>query len=82
MNEKDLGTAGDASARRGEQLGRELRGESGTEDGEQKIRVDGFGQVLALLRVADPSFRESLLRRLAQRDPELARNLIRSLGRN
>jgi hypothetical protein len=49
---------------------------------EEQIRVDGFGQVLALLRVADPAFRESLLRRLAQRDPELARNLIRNLGRN
>ena len=49
---------------------------------EEKIRVDGFGQVLALLRVADPAFRESLLKRLAARDPELARNLIRNLGRN
>ena len=49
---------------------------------EEKIRVDGFGQVLALLRVADPAFRESLLKRLAARDPELARNLIRNLGKN
>jgi hypothetical protein len=39
------------------------------------IRVNGFAQVLAMLQVADPEFRESLLRRLAQRDPQLARQL-------
>jgi hypothetical protein len=43
--------------------------------GEGDIRVDGFAQVLAMLRIADPQFRESLLRRLGARDPELARQL-------
>jgi hypothetical protein len=39
------------------------------------IRVDGFEQVLEMLKIADPAFRESLLRRLAARDAELARSL-------
>lgn len=42
---------------------------------EQQIRVDGFEQVLEMLKIADPEFRESLLRRLALRDRELVRNL-------
>ena len=48
--------------------------------GEKQIRVDGFAQVLAMLRIADPEFRTSLLRRLQARDPELARNLRIELG--
>ncbi len=47
---------------------------------EKKIAVNGFQQVLEMLRIADPAFRESLLRRLAQRDRELALNLRRDLG--
>jgi hypothetical protein len=47
---------------------------------EQPIKVDGFKQVLEMLRVADPAFRESLLRRLAQRDRDLARNLRQDLA--
>jgi hypothetical protein len=47
---------------------------------EQGIRINGFAQVVAMLEVADPQFRESLLRRLAQRDPRLARNLRDDLG--
>lgn len=42
---------------------------------EQPIKVDGFGQVIQLLQVADREFRDSLLRRLTARDPELARQL-------
>lgn len=49
--------------------------ESPTQEGENQIRVDGFAQVLAMLKIADPEFRESLLRRLATRDIELARSL-------
>lgn len=48
---------------------------------EEQIRVDGFGQVLSLLQVADAPFRDSLLRRLAARDPELARNLRAMLAK-
>lgn len=49
--------------------------------GEAPIAVDGFQQVLEMLRAADPAFRESLLRRLASRDPRLARDLRADLTR-
>ncbi len=44
-------------------------------DGEKKIPVNGYQQVVEMLAAADPAFRESLLRRLAARDPELGRSL-------
>lgn len=44
-----------------------------------RIPVNGFAQVLEMLRVADPAFRESLLKRLAAKDSELARSLRRDL---
>ena len=44
-------------------------------DDQQGIRINGFAQVVAMLEAADPQFRESLLRRLAQRDPRLVRSL-------
>jgi hypothetical protein len=50
-----------------------------TMEAEQPIPIDGFQQVLEMLRIADPTFRESLLRRLAQRDQQLARNLRKDL---
>lgn len=46
---------------------------------EKKVNFNGFGQVLEMLRVADDAFRESLLRRLAQQDPALARRLREEL---
>lgn len=49
---------------------------------ETQIKVDGFGQVIALLEVADPSFRESLIDRIAAKDPHLARQIRSSLGMN
>jgi hypothetical protein len=49
-------------------------------EAETPIRVDGFAQVLEMLRVADPAFRESLLRRLAARDRDLARDLRADLA--
>ena len=48
--------------------------------GENQIAVDGFKQILDMLRIADPAFRESLLRRLATRDRDLARSLRADLG--
>lgn len=42
---------------------------------EQGTRINGMQQVIDLLHHADPEFRESLLRRLTQRDPQLAQNL-------
>ncbi len=42
---------------------------------EQGMRINGLQQVIDLLEHADPAFRESLLKRLTQRDPKLAQNL-------
>lgn len=42
--------------------------------------VDGFDQVLQMLKIADPAFRESLLKRLSARDTELARSLREKLA--
>ncbi|OFZ79221.1 MAG: hypothetical protein A2583_01020 [Bdellovibrionales bacterium RIFOXYD1_FULL_53_11] len=42
---------------------------------EAPIKVNGFAQVLAMLRIADPVFRESILRRLSQKDPALVAQL-------
>jgi|GEM_PF-743524 len=47
---------------------------------EKPIPVDGFNQVLEMLQVADPEFRESLLRRLAIRDRGMAKRLREDLG--
>jgi len=44
------------------------------------IAVNGYRQVLEMLRVADPEFRTSLLKRLRERDRALADNLRRELG--
>lgn len=46
------------------------------------VKVDGFGQVIALLEVADASFRESLINRIAAKDPQLARQIRATLARN
>lgn len=44
-----------------------------------RIPINGFQQVLEMLKIADPAFRESLLKRLAQRDRNLANTLRRDL---
>lgn len=46
---------------------------------EPGIRIDGYQQVLDLLRVADPAFRESLMARMAQRNPALVKALREAL---
>lgn len=46
---------------------------------EEMIRIDGRGQVLQLLRYADPQYREFLLRAIERRDPRLAKELRRDL---
>lgn len=43
------------------------------------IPINGFQQVLDMLKIADPVFRESLLNRLAARDRELANSLRKDL---
>jgi hypothetical protein len=45
----------------------------------QGIPINGFQQIVDMLKVADPQFRESLLRRLAARDPALVNSLRRDL---
>ncbi|MBC7397294.1 MAG: hypothetical protein H7333_07605 [Bdellovibrionales bacterium] len=42
---------------------------------ETGVKIDGLQQVIELLKHADPSFRESLLKRLTSRDPKLAQSL-------
>lgn len=51
-------------------------------DAQGGMRVDGFKQVLEMLEIADPSFRESLLRRIASRDRNLAESLRQALTSN
>ncbi len=51
----------------------------GAQAAEEKIKVDGFGQVVALLRHADPEFRQSLLRRLTKQDPQMGASLQAAL---
>lgn len=58
-----------------------MSNEPETKTEEKKIAVHGFKQVLDMLRIADAEFRESLLKRLAQRDPEMARQLRQDLAR-
>jgi hypothetical protein len=45
------------------------------------IKVDGFGQVLAMLEVADPVFRDSIIKRLTARDPKLAAQIKQHLAK-
>lgn len=45
-----------------------------------QIPIDGFKQVLEMLQMADPAFRESLLKRLAQKDRQLAGSLRQDLA--
>jgi hypothetical protein len=49
--------------------------EAESKNGEKQIPVNGYQQVIEMLEAADPAFRESLLRRLSARDPELGRSL-------
>jgi len=42
---------------------------------EEGVKINGLQQVVDLLKYADPAFRESLLKRLMQRDPQLAQSL-------
>ena len=46
-----------------------------TKPNEEGLKINGLQQVVDLLKFADPAFRESLLKRLMQRDPQLAQSL-------
>ena len=47
---------------------------------EEKVKIDGFAQVVEMLEVADDDFRESLLKRIGARDPALAGRVRRQMG--
>jgi hypothetical protein len=49
--------------------------DSADQNGEKPVQIDGFNQVVEMLMAADPAFRESLLTRIARRDPRLAKSL-------
>lgn len=55
------------------------RSQAQPQEREQMIRIDGRGQVIDMLRAADPQYREFLLRLLEKRDPALARALRREI---
>lgn len=46
---------------------------------EKGVRVNGYAQVVELLKSADPEFRISLLRRLSKEDPRLGASLRQAL---
>lgn len=60
------------------EISRDPRGQAPAKK-EEMVRVDGRGQVLEMLRAADPEFREILLRGIEKRDARLARELRRDL---
>lgn len=60
-------------------MDKDLRNNPDLTKKEEMIRVNGFAQVLEMLRVADAEFRETILRGIERRDPRLARELRREL---
>jgi hypothetical protein len=54
--------------------------QGGPTEQDERIAVNGFAQVLDMLKVADPAFRESLLRRIASKDKNLALSLRKDLA--
>lgn len=52
---------------------------SAESEASQQIRINGFQQVLEMLKVADAPFRESLLRRIGNTDPRMAKLLRQQL---
>jgi hypothetical protein len=55
--------------------------DAGPKKDSEGVRVNGFQQVIDLLRTADPEFRESLLRRMMRQDPTMASQLQAELKR-
>lgn len=50
-----------------------------TEQQEMMIPVNGMLQIVEMLRVADPKFRDTILRGLMKRDPALVQELLRRI---
>jgi hypothetical protein len=57
------------------EMNQEPRRQQSSRPSEEGMKINGLQQVVDLLKFADPAFRESLLKRLMQRDPHLAQNL-------
>ena len=53
--------------------------EEGAEE-EKGIRIDGFQQVIEMLEIAEPEFRDSLLARIMKADREMGLRLERALA--
>ena len=47
---------------------------------QEMVRIDGYQQVLEMLRIADDEFRRSLLARLSRQAPDLAAALKKELA--
>ena len=60
--------------------GSPIGSEEATQSTEKQIPIDGFNQVLEMLKAADADFRESLLRRMSARDARLVSQLRRELA--
>jgi hypothetical protein len=46
---------------------------------EEGIKINGLEQVVQMLRHADPAFRQSMLKRIHARNPQLAQQILRVL---
>ena len=46
---------------------------------EELVAINGFQQIVDMLKAADPQFRDSLLKRLAQRDSKMTYSLKQRL---
>ena len=46
---------------------------------EDGIKINGLEQVVQMLRHADPAFRQSMLKRIHARNPQLAQQILRVL---
>jgi hypothetical protein len=46
---------------------------------EALIKINGLEQIIEMLQIAEPEFRESLLKRIAQKDYTLAKKLLNEM---
>tara|TARA_Y100001970_G_scaffold258822_1_gene339129 strand:- start:286 stop:525 length:240 start_codon:yes stop_codon:yes gene_type:complete len=59
----------------------QINQEENVDPAEKPYRVHGFEQIIEMLHIADPEFRNSLLRRIENQNPELALSLKKALSR-
>jgi len=56
--------------------------EAKSQDSDKGIRLNGFEQIIDMLKVSDSEFRESLLKRLEVKDKKLALSLRKHLRKS